>query len=148
MHRSVRAILAGALCFAVFACEEDNAPAGSEEFEATLSASNEVPPTGIAATGTATFSARGNLLVWEVTVAGIDSVTAGHIHAGEAAVNGGIMVDLGLAETGIGFTGTLAIDSATVVDSVLVRLRNGTAYVNVHTKAHPAGAIRGQVTLQ
>jgi hypothetical protein len=58
------------------------------------------------------------------------------------------MVDLGLAETGIGFTGSLAIDSATVVDSVLVRLRNGTAYVNVHTKAHPAGAIRGQVTLQ
>jgi hypothetical protein len=148
MHRSVRTLLAGAVCFAVSACEDDTGPGTTEEFDATLSAASEVPPSGITATGTATFTARGNLLIWEVAVIGIDSVTAGHIHAGAAGANGGIMVDLGLAETGIGFTGTLGIDSATVADSVLVRLRNGTAYVNVHTTARPAGAIRGQVAAQ
>jgi hypothetical protein len=116
MHRSVQMLVAGALCFAVLGCEEDNAPGGTEEFDATLSAAAEVPPTGVTATGTATFVARGSMLIWEVAVVGIDIVTAGHIHAGVADSNGGIMVDLNLTETGVGFTGTLAIDSATVAD--------------------------------
>lgn len=30
-------------------------------------------------------------------------------------------------------------------DSLLVRLRGGTAYVQVHTKGNPSGAIRGQI---
>jgi hypothetical protein len=148
MLRSGRAVLAVACIFTLLACDDDTGPGDTEEFDATLSAAAEVPPTGITATGTATFTVRGSMLSWTVAVVGIDSVTAGHIHAGAAGDNGGIMVDLGLTPTGVGFTGTLAIDSATVADSVLVRMRAGTAYVNVHTKANPAGAIRGQIVAQ
>ena len=34
------------------------------------------------------------------------------------------------------------------LDSLLVLMRNGHAYVNVHTVAHPGGEIRGQVVKQ
>jgi len=33
-------------------------------------------------------------------------------------------------------------------DSLLVLLRNGQAYVNVHTTANPGGEIRGQLVRQ
>lgn len=35
-----------------------------------------------------------------------------------------------------------------LTDSLLVLMRNGHAYVNVHTVAQPAGEIRGQVVKQ
>jgi hypothetical protein len=33
-------------------------------------------------------------------------------------------------------------------DSLMTRLNNGTAYVNVHTRRNPGGEIRGQITRQ
>ncbi len=32
-------------------------------------------------------------------------------------------------------------------DDLLSAMRNGNAYVNVHTKVYPAGEIRGQVSM-
>ncbi len=46
--------------------------------------------------------------------------------------------------TGIGFTGTLVADTVTITDSVLLELRSGDTYTNVHTTANPGGEIRGQ----
>jgi hypothetical protein len=37
------------------------------------------------------------------------------------------------------------LQGATVFEDLVERLRNGTAYVNVHTRVTPSGAIRGQV---
>src|SRR6266705_176603 len=59
----------------------------------------------------------------------------------------------GLA-TDTGFTGLLVDDTITVVDSVLTLMRNGSGYVNVHTRGptaadgsggHGGGEIRGQL---
>lgn len=135
------------------ACSDDDTtgiPAGLEVFTATLNGANE-RPTAVTttATGTAVVTALGNQLSWRVDItSAIDSVTIGHIHKGVADSAGGIIRDLAPTPTGIGFTGTVALGSAIVVDSVLTLMRDGRAYVNIHTRAHGAGEIRGQLVKQ
>ena len=138
---AVIAILPAAL---VTACGDEGPEA--ETFAATLSGAAEVPPVTTNATGTATFTLTGNSLAFAITVTDIDEANAAHIHAGAAGANGGVMVGLfDGPTTAAGFSGTLAEGTVTVVDSVITRLQNGTAYVNVHTDANPGGEIRGQV---
>ena len=149
--RRTRALAMFALVAAVgVACNDNNStgiPAGLEVYTATLNGANERPtPVTTTATGTAVVTAIGNRLSWRVDInSAIDSVTIGHIHRGVADSAGGVIRDLAPTPTGIGFTGTVALDSATVADSVLTLMRAGRAYVNIHTKAHGAGEIRGQL---
>ncbi len=130
------------------ACKDTIAiPSSVEIYTATLNGSNE-RPTAVTttATGAATFTVLGNLVSWKVDItSAIDSVIIGHIHNGAADVAGGVIVNLSPTPTGVGFTGTVAIGSATVVDSVLTLMRAGNTYVNIHTKKNPGGEIRGQL---
>ncbi|HEV8401045.1 MAG TPA: CHRD domain-containing protein [Gemmatimonadales bacterium] len=124
-----------------------------ETFTATLTTGAEVPaptiPAGETPSGTASFTALNNLLIWEVNVTGIDSVFIGHIHAGAAGAPGGVIVDLAPSPIDqANYTGTIAVGSRAVHDSVLARLRAGTAYVNLHTRRNTAGEIRGQIQQQ
>lgn len=124
-----------------------------ETFTATLTTAAEVPaptiPTGETPSGTATFTAVNNLLIWEVSVTTIDSVFIGHIHAGAAGVPGGVIVDLApIPVDSANYTGVIALGSRVVHDSVLARMRAGTAYVNLHTRRNTPGEIRGQVQQQ
>lgn len=129
-----------------------------QTFTATLSPANENPPTGTTASGTATLSIVGGVLLYRVDVADIISPTLAHIHAPAAAgVNAGVKVNLCTATppappcaTGNPYTGVLTAGVATQVtgmsfDSLLVLLKNGQAYVNVHTAAFGGGEMRGQV---
>lgn len=104
----------------------------------------------------------------ETVVANIDSVTAAHIHAGAAGVAGPVMIGLTPTYALVGgqrvartpptnatlLNGTLshvAITRASAFsppftfDSLLARINNGTAYVNVHTRRNGGGEIRGQI---
>ena len=140
------AVTAGGL-----ACGDDTVgiPSGVEIFVANLNSANERPtPVATAATGRAVITVLGNLVSWKVDVTNIDSVTIGHIHKGVADSAGGVIRDLAPTPTGLDFTGTVAVGSATVVDSVLTLMRQGRAYVNIHTKAYPGGEIRGQTVKQ
>ncbi|HYT83248.1 MAG TPA: CHRD domain-containing protein [Gemmatimonadales bacterium] len=133
------------------ACKDDTVgiPSGVEIFIANLNAANERPtPVTTAATGRAVITVLGNLVSWKVDVVDIDSVTIGHIHKGVADSAGGVIRDLAPTPTGLNFTGTVAVGSATVVDSVLTLMRAGRAYVNIHTKVYPGGEIRGQTVKQ
>src|SRR5713101_4933701 len=125
-------------------------PSSVEIYTATLNGANERPnPVTTTATGAATFTVLGNLVSWKVDItSAIDSVIIGHIHDGTADVAGGVIVNLSPTPTGVGFTGTVAIGSATVVDSVLTLMRAGNTYVNIHTKKNPGGEIRGQLIKQ
>jgi len=125
-------------------------PAGVEIFTATLNGANERPtPVTTTARGTAVITVLGNLVSWKVDItAAIDSVTIGHIHKGVADSAGGVILNLSPTPTGIGFTGTVAVGSATVADSVLTHMRNGRAYVNIHTRVNGGGEIRGQTVKQ
>jgi len=146
---------------AVGSCKDDVGITVTERFTATLNGANEKPtPVTTTATGTAEFTYVADIpaLFYRIDVAGIDSATLAHIH-GPADVNtpAGVIVNLftGPAKP-LGFTGTLAQGVVGGVgapvgmtqDSLLVLLRNGNAYVNVHTRVNGGGEIRGQVSRQ
>jgi CHRD domain len=74
--------------------------APTEEFVATLSPANEIPPVVSSATGSAVIAIiDDSILSYRVDVADIDSTTLAHIHAGPADSNGVVIVDLFLGST-------------------------------------------------
>lgn len=155
MHGHGRRLLGvTALALGLAACESE------EAFIAELNGANEAPnPVTTNATGTATFTLiDATTLTYDVSVSDIDSATAAHIHVGNAGTPGGVIVDLFTQQpaTALDFTGSLA--SATITgtnsgidmsfDSLLTRMRNGSLYVNVHSKTSPGGEIRGQIVVK
>ena len=142
------------------ACSDNNngvtIPSGLEIYTAQMNGANEAPTAvTTTATGHAVVTILGNTVTWKVDVdAPIDSLIAGHIHRRAAdSVAGNVRVDFTLGQrvwaagpTGPGITGTAAQGSTTLAapdDSMLAVIRDGRSYVNLHTKAHPGGEIRG-----
>ena len=154
MHASRVLVMFSAIGLLGLACSDDNnstgLPAGTEIWTATLNGANERPtPVTTTAQATATIIVYGNAITWKVDVtSAIDSVIAGHIHRGVADSAGGVIQSLSPTATGIGFTGTVANGGVVPPDSVLTLMRAGKAYVNIHTKAHTGGEIRGQLVQQ
>jgi hypothetical protein len=162
-----RTLGAFATAMAFGACS-DNFPSLSalapvkEFFTATLTGAAERPsPVTTTASGAAEITILDtNTVRVETLVSSIDSVTQAHIHAGTADEAGPVMVFLfrpaaGTAATRAGVTGVLsliditrgvtAFSSPFTFDSLLTRVRAGTAYVNVHTRRNLGGEIRGQI---
>lgn len=111
-----------------------------------------------AARDTATIAGKRDSLTvlrFALGVSNINAATAAHIHAGGPNEAGPVIILLfGGPTTGNAFTGELSRGDITrsstftapfTFDSLLTRMRNGTAYVNVHTTANPGGEIRGQI---
>jgi CHRD domain-containing protein len=147
------------LACALTACsKDDEAPTivlpKPETFSASLTGANERPnPTTSTATGSATISVLGGVGTYTVTVSGLTGpVTASHIHGpADPTIAVGVIVPFTItnaAASGVIATGTFTgtNNPAITLDSLLVLLRNGRAYVNVHTAANPGGEIRGTVT--
>lgn len=80
-------------------------------------------------------------LEYRVTVAGIDSITVAHIHRGERGENGPPVLTLDITDQKRTASGTFTGLSQSFIDSVM----SGMTYVNIHTTAHMAGHIRGQI---
>ena len=152
MHR-LHALGGAVACALSIACEDSTEP--RETFSANLTTAAEVPPVTNApnASGTATFTLRGGVMEYAIDVSGLTGPSVGaHIH-GPAAVGvpAGIIVGFsGLTTVTAGrlASGTFTTATAAGVsfDSVLVLMRNGNAYLNVHTALNPGGEIRGQIT--
>ncbi len=119
------------------------ASAATEKFHATLSPSSEVPPGKSTGSGEATVSLNTatHEITYDVTFTGFSSAaTAAHIHGpAEPGKNAGVMVPLGNNPTSP-IKGT-----AKLTTQQQQSLTSGMTYVNVHTKNHPGGAIRGQL---
>lgn len=156
------------------ACGEEDFPVISsiiprERITAQLTGAAERPtPVTTQATGrfdaeirdTSTIGTKRDSLAqvrYQLAVTNINAVTEAHIHAGGPAVAGPVMVFLfssgsptASPTTGIlrqaDITRATAFTAPFTFDSLLTRIRNGTAYVNVHTTAFPGGEIRGQIT--
>ena len=148
--------LAGSLCLLLAVGGVGCGEADPSSFAVTLTAANEVPPTTSAATGTATFVLNGDATVqYRIEVHSITSVTGAHIHSGGPTATGPVRVTLFSGPTSGAIDGELAqgtFDASDVVgisfDTLLDEMRDGMAYVNVHTTANPNGEIRGQVRLE
>jgi hypothetical protein len=137
LHRSL--VLAS---FAVIVA--GSASAATEKFHATLAAASEVPPSKSTGTGEATASldTATHELTYDVTFKGFSSdVTAAHIHGPALeGKNAGVVVPLGNTPT------SPIHGSAKLTPEQEKELVAGSYYVNVHSKNHPSGAIRGQLT--
>jgi hypothetical protein len=132
---------------AIFACAVALAFASPSlaamvNFKADLKASNEVPPSNSKGAGqvSATYDTATKKLSWKGSYSGMTGpVTAAHFHGpAPAGKNAGVMVPI--SQHGTSFEG-----SATLTDAQAEALMSGKIYVNVHTAAHKAGEIRGQL---
>ena len=125
------------------------APAAyAQTLGAVLTGSQEVPPNNNPGFGnaTVTFDATRQNVTVTITVANLGApINNFHIHEGRAGVNGPVVVNLiGLGGTFVNgrLTGTFPV-AADVAQRMLANPAN--FYVNVHTTAHPGGAVRGQL---
>ncbi|HEX4902646.1 MAG TPA: CHRD domain-containing protein [Acidimicrobiales bacterium] len=88
------------------------------------------------------------VLCVDVDVAGLSAeVTGAHIHDGATGAAGPVLVDLGAPGETIGGEARWRDACTEVSDEVIERLAGAPDqhYVNVHTGAHPDGAVRGQL---
>ena len=142
------------------------ANADALHFVAPLNSDEEaqIPAVVSNAAGVSTMkvSEEGDALRYRLIVANIDDVLFSHIHCGAAGVNGPVVAFLypgpTVSPNGVLATGTITEadvidrpDSAACpggvsgLDDLLEKIRDGDAYVNVHTVVYPAGEIRGQI---
>jgi hypothetical protein len=160
------------LCFSFATAASDD---DANTFRATLRGINETPgPVATQATGSfsATLSSDGTTLTYKVTYANLNApVTQSHIHFGLSKEGGGIMIwlcqttavpapagDAGVpmcpASGTVSGTATVAnvvgpngqgITPGMDFNKVIQAMREGAAYVNVHSTRSPGGEIRGPV---
>ncbi|MGB3272720.1 MAG: CHRD domain-containing protein [Xanthobacteraceae bacterium] len=120
-------------------------PAAAEmlTMKVPLSGASEVPANTSSARGEAdvTFDTTSRKLAWKVSYSGLTGpATAAHFHGpADPGKNAAIVVPI----PNPGASG--AEGSATLTEAQAADLVAGRYYINVHTAAHPAGEIRGQV---
>ena len=81
-------------------------------------------------------------LCWNLYARAIDRATAAHIHRGAAGAAGPPVVALTTPDANGRSQGCATVDQSLARQMVLAAQD---FYVNVHTEAHPQGAIRGQL---
>jgi hypothetical protein len=122
------------------------AHAASLSFTVPLTGAQQVPPVETSGTGTANLSydPSTRVVTWTITFSGLSSdTTMAHFH-GPAASGKNAPVKVWLSEKGAAVTSPIN-GSATLSPADAQEFLSGEMYVNVHTKNHPAGEIRGQV---
>jgi|SwirhisoilCB2_FD_contig_51_1998879_length_519_multi_3_in_0_out_0_1 hypothetical protein len=115
-------------------------------FDVPLTGAQEVPPVQSAGKGNAhlTYDSATRELSWTVTFSGLSSAaTMAHIH-GPAAQGKNAGVETWLTTKGAEVSSPIS-GKATLEQAEAQQLMAGETYINVHSKDHPGGEIRGQV---
>jgi len=164
------AVAASATASAAMAGGDHSKRSGTSILREQLSGYEETP-LAISTTGNGRFNAvinnRADKITYTLSYADLEAtVTQAHIHFGSASQTGGISVFL-CTNLGNGPAGTQACPPAPATvsgtitpedvigpaaqgiaagefDELVAAIRNGTAYVNVHSTTYPGGEIRGQ----
>jgi hypothetical protein len=110
-------------------------------FETLMNGDQETPPVNSAASGASFAFLSPNLdsISYHVIASGL-TPTAAHLHLGAAGVAGPVTV--ALQNTSLPNYYTAKVPAT---GNFVTQLLNSGVYVNVHTAAHPAGEIRGQL---
>jgi CHRD domain len=122
------------------------AMAASMTFSVPLTGAQQVPPVTTSGSGTAelTYDAGTRKLTWSVSYSGLSSAaTMAHIHA-PAAEGKNAGVEIWLSKKGVTPSSPIS-GAATLTEAQAKQLMAGEMYINVHTKDHPTGEIRGQI---
>ena len=139
----MRKLLVAGIVLAVVALAVP-AMAGGRPLEATLTGAAEVPNPGDAdgsGTATVTINQGQGEVCFDITVTGVDTILAAHIHDAPAGVASGVVVNFDVANNGLsGCVSGVDRDLAKAI-----RQNPGDYYVNVHNMSFPAGALRGQL---
>ena len=148
-RRSIFGYCVGGAASAVLLASASRSRAATATFKASLDGKDEVPPNAARGAGSVTVSydPATKKITWSGTYTGLTGpVTAGHIH-GPADLGKNAPPVVWLTEKGDSnpnfpspFKG-----SAELTDEQAKDLMLGKYYVNIHTKANPAGEIRGQL---
>ena len=136
------AVLIASLALALAMTSVATAKDGGRPLSTSLTGAAEVPGPGDAdASGQAviTLNQGQGQVCYDLTWSGIDgTVIAAHIHAAPAGIAGPVVVPLA---PGSGCT-TIAVSEELIK---AIRRDPSNYYVNIHSTAFPAGAIRGQL---
>jgi hypothetical protein len=115
-------------------------------FSVALTGAQQAPPVTTSGSGTAnlTYDAASRVLTWSVTYTGLSGpATMAHFHGpADAGKNAGVVI--WISEHG-GTPASPMTGQATLTPDQATQFVAGQWYVNVHTKDHPGGEIRGQV---
>jgi CHRD domain len=120
----------------------------SQTFTTKLSGKDEVPAVNTQATGTAQFqlSSDGKEINYDLTTTNLNGFMMAHIHQGKSGDNGPpITTPLQMGKgkiTSSDLQGSLA---GKQISDLVDLMKNGGAYVNVHTNQNQNGEIRGQI---
>jgi hypothetical protein len=141
-----RRIVIPAVCAIALTGWAVGAQAASESFKVALTGAQQVPPVETSASGTAnvTYDPATRVVTWDITYNGLSAAaTMAHFH-GPAAAGANGPVAVWLSHKGSAADSPLK-GEATLTPEQAAQFTAGEWYINVHTAAHPAGEIRGQV---
>ncbi len=133
--------------------------AGGRSFNAELSGNEEVPPIKTEAAGTATFqiSEGAKTMTYTLTLSHLKGITGAFLCKGKKGENGAIVMDLFREPRKEDVSDTLLAEGKIEpyllfgpllggsVQSLIQLMETGEVYINILTKRHPGGEIRGQV---
>jgi CHRD domain len=122
------------------------AHAAPVSFTVPLTGAQQVPPVESPGSGSAdlTYDPGTRVVTWTITFSGLSSdATMAHFHGPAGSGKNG-PVKVWLSEKGAAVTSPLK-GQATLSSADAQEFVAGQMYINVHTKDHPAGEIRGQV---
>jgi CHRD domain len=133
------------------------------KYKAKLVGVNIIPPVNTSAAGLADVNIGNDWLWWKLNVTGITDPTMAHIHMGKKGVNGPIVVDLLNSSPKFENTTERMIISGNISALSLQGPMKGKTFVNIqsaignktvglyvdlHTKNHPDGELRGTVKIK
>ncbi len=128
-------------------------------FKASLSGGEEVPPITTEAKGEVTFQVRKgeDIVTYKLTLSNIKDITAAYIQKGKKGENGPPVINLFAEPKREDVSGTLLAEGKVEpylligplkgksLHALIQLIEAEEAYVNIQTKKHPDGEIRGQI---